>query len=53
MDGKPMGRIVISLFDAPPVASQRFLDIARGQNGISYQLSKVAEIGPVRAVPAN
>ena len=49
MDGQTKGRIVISLFDDVPVASQRFIDLARGQEGISYQLSKVAEIGPVRA----
>ena len=50
VDGQPRGRIVISLFDDVPVASQRFMDLARGQDGISYQLSKVAEIGPVRGI---
>ena len=48
VDGQPKGRIVISLFDDVPVASQRFMDLAQGQEGISYQLSRVAEIGPVR-----
>ena len=47
MDGKSQGRIVIGLYRDVPVGSERFLDIAEGQDGISYQLSKVAEIGPV------
>ena len=49
VDGQSAGRIVVSLFSDVPVGSQRFMDIADGQDGISYQLSKVAEVGPVRA----
>ena len=48
VDGQSAGRIVVSLFNDVPIGSQRFMDIADGQDGISYQLSKVAEVGPVR-----
>ena len=50
VDGQSAGRIVVSLFDDVPIGAQRFMDIADGQDGISYQLSKVAEVGPVRLV---
>ena len=47
-DGQPLGRIAVELFDDVPVGSLRFYELAEGYEGISYQLSKVNEVGPVR-----
>jgi len=49
VDGQSQGRIVVRLFDDVPIGSQRFLDLAEGHEGISYQLSKVDAIAPVHA----
>ena len=38
----------MQLFDDVPVGSLRFFELAEGHEGISYQLSKFNEIGPVR-----
>ncbi len=47
-DGQPLGRIAVELFDDVPVGSLRFYELAEGHEGISYQLSKFNEVGPVR-----
>ncbi len=39
----------MQLFDDVPVGSLRFFELAEGHEGISYQLSKFSEIGPVRS----
>ena len=46
-DGQPLGRIAVELFNDVPVGSLRFQELAEGHEGISYQLSKFNEIGPV------
>ena len=46
-DGQPLGRIAVELFDDVPIGSLRFQELAEGYEGISYQLSKFSEIGPV------
>ena len=45
--GESQGRIVVQLFDDVPIGSRRFMDLAEGHEGISYQLSKVDTIAPV------
>ena len=47
-DGQPLGRVTVELFDDVPVGSLRFYELAEGHEGISYQLSKFNEVGPVR-----
>ena len=47
VDGQSQGRIVVELFDDVPIGSRRFMDLAEGHEGISYQLSKVDAIAPV------
>ena len=47
VDGQSQGRIVVQLFDDVPIGSRRFMDLAEGHEGISYQLSKVDAIAPV------
>ena len=44
----PLGRVTVELFDDVPVGSLRFYELAEGHEGISYQLSKFNEVGPVR-----
>ncbi|EIE24486.1 cyclophilin-like protein [Coccomyxa subellipsoidea C-169] len=44
--GESQGRIVVQLFDDVPIGSRRFMDLAEGHEGISYQLSKVDTIAP-------
>ncbi|BDA42878.1 probable peptidyl-prolyl cis-trans isomerase [Coccomyxa sp. Obi] len=46
VDGQSQGRIRVELFDDVPIGSQRFMDLAEGHEGISYQLSKVDVIAP-------
>ena len=46
-DGQPLGRIAVELFNDVPIGSLRFQELAEGHEGISYQLSKFNEIGPV------
>ncbi len=47
VDGQSQGRILVELFDDVPIGSRRFMDLAEGHEGISYQLSKVDAIAPV------
>ena len=46
-DGQPLGRIAVELFNDVPIGSLRFQELAEGYEGISYQLSRFNEIGPV------
>ena len=46
-DGQPLGRVTVELFEDVPVGSLRFLELAEGREGISYQFN---EVGPVRLI---
>lgn len=46
MDGEPIGRVTVALFEDVPVGSERFIQLAKGMDGASYRRSKFNEIYP-------
>lgn len=47
MDRKPVGRVVIEIFDDVHVGGQRFVDLAIGKEGVRYQNTKFIRLLPV------
>lgn len=49
VDREPRGRITVELFPDVPVGAQRFVDLARGVDGVGYSLAaKIDGVSPVR-----
>ena len=48
VDREPRGRITVELFPDVPVGAQRFVDLARGVDGVGYSLAaKIDGVSPV------
>ena len=51
VDGELLGRIVVQTLPDAPIGSQRFLELAKGINGVSYTRSKIDGISEASYTP--
>ena len=46
-DRKPLGRVIIELYDDVPIGAQRFADLAIGREGVRYQATRFIRLTDV------
>ena len=51
VNSNPQGHVEIELFGDVPVGSRRFHQLAIGENGVGYRLSKIDGVSKVRSCP--